>query len=146
MKIRVKYIAEDGKFFDDPLKCQEYEKNEMGVIPGSVAALRHTLEKMPQDNCCSCIFFIKGKPKNTVYSRVTMDLEPYLGSYVNVADLEEDKRRLVCTISKVVSDLGEFDKDMPACGMMIYSDNIHMGNVSIFQSTNPECWEGGKEL
>lgn len=142
MKIVTRYIAEDGRTFEDPLECQDYEDREMGIIPGSVASLIQSLKKLPQDNFCTCIFYIRGKSGKNIYPAVTIDLEPYLSPYVNVADLEEDKRCITCTIGQLIKTLGQYDKESPVCGMMIYADNFPFRkNVSVFQSVNPKCWE-----
>ena len=148
MKIVTRYVAKDGRTFDDPLKCQDYEDHQMGILPGSVASLIRSLEELPQDNFCTCIFYIvvDAKKKN-IYCRFSLDLEPFLSPYVNVEDLEDDKRRLTCTIAQLIKALGRYDKDAPVCGMMVYADNISFQNtnVSVFQCTNPECWNKNPE-
>jgi len=146
MKIVTRYVAKDGRTFDDPLKCQDYEDHQMGVIRGSVAALLESLKGLPQDNFCTCIFYISEESGKSIYARVTLDLEPFLSPYVNVEDLDIDARRLTCTIGQLMKGIERYDKDAPVCGMMMHGDNISFnGNVCIFQCNNPECWENKSE-
>ena len=146
MKIVSRYVAKDGRIFDDPLKCQDYEDHLMGVIPGSVAALIQSLNEIPKERFCTCMFYIRQDSGKTLFFRAAVDLEPRLSPYVNVNDLEEDKRCILYTIGKLVKDLGQFDKDAPVCGMMVIADNINFkGDISVMQTTNKDCWDNKSE-
>lgn len=146
MKIVTRYVAEDGKLFDDPLKCQDYEAHQMGVIPGSVAALIQSLKKIPKEKFCTCLFYIRQSSGKTLFFRAAFDLEPHLAPFVNVDDLEEDKRCIIYTIDKLIKDLAQFDKDAPVCGMMVVADDIKFtGDISVMQTTNQDCWDKQSE-
>jgi hypothetical protein len=58
METEIKYRAKDGRVFDDPFKCEDYE-NTLGISPGTIGDVLQFLEKEPEDKHVSGILICK---------------------------------------------------------------------------------------
>ena len=150
MDIDVKYRAADGRVFDDPIKCGEYEEKEMGAVYGTVGMmvrkLRHSLNPM---HYCNAILIVRDKKadKNYIIHRCTLNLEQHLGDFVNVENLTEEQRYESCTLGQLADVLERnYDKNMPVHGLVVYGPNRNMKPLGIARFDNSECWKNADDL
>ncbi len=141
MKIETKYVAEDGRIFDDPLKCQDYENTKMGVIPGTVGSLIKMLSKFPKEKYCSCLYFIDTDKGKYIHLRVTFCIDNKLCDYVNIETLDAEKRYFSCTIGELINELKMYGETSKVCGMVVVGDGYEMKNMSVASQTNQEMWD-----
>ena len=137
------YKAKDGKLFQDPLQCEEYEKT-IGIIPGSVGALIQALEKLGPKTYIFGVVFMKGKEETAVFTRCTVCCDNILEDYVNVENLREDQRYMYETADEFVEVLKKMDKDNPCQYMIVFSKDIDFKKTGIMALSNPEAWKKEK--
>ena len=134
------YKAKDGKLFQDPLECQEYEKN-LGVIPNSVADIINVLEEMNPNDYVNATMILK-EPDGTktilCYDTICCDLK--MNPYVNVEDLDIEQRCFIYTFTDIINWLKKYDKDCPVQYMIVFSSDITMKNTGIMANNNPNVW------
>ena len=141
MEIYQRYIAKDGRMFDDALECQEHEKT-LGIIPGSVGELVKTMEKvLKRDQYIFAIVKVRGGDVNSVYIRATMSVDDMLEDYVNVENLTEQQRYKAATVGELIDTLKKVDKDLPCQFFIVFSDNIELGNAGCMASNNQNVWD-----
>ena len=140
MEIYARYIAKDGKLFDDPLKCEEYEKS-LGILSGSVGHLINILQKETTDKqYITGIVIVRQSDNRKILARYTGDISHHLEDYVNVDNLKTEQRYEASTVGGLLRTLKELDKDLPCQYMIAYSDNLNMTCCGMLSNYNPKVW------
>lgn len=140
MEIFAKYIAKDGKSFDDPMECQEYEKT-IGILSGSVGELIHLLDKNTKRNYYIFgVVKIRDGNKGYIYTRYTACIDYLLEDYVNVEDLPEEKRYEKATVGELADTLRKLDKDLPCQFFIIFSETVDLKCPGCIANHNPYVW------
>lgn len=135
------YKAKDGRIFTDPLECEEYE-SRLGVIPCTVASLILDLAKMDPDMyICGTVHIRRKNGTRNTYVRYTMCIDDKLESFVNVDNLRDEQRYIVCKVKDLVLSLKDEERDDPEQHMIIFSKDINMKNVGISANFNPDIWD-----
>ena len=136
------YKAKDGRLFDDPLKCEDYERT-LGIVPGSVGELISNLEKQtkPEDYVDGLVLVRKQDGSGSMYKRSTVCIDEKLEDYVNVENLSKEQRYESATVGGLLSQLKEVDKDLPCQYFLIWSKDIDMSNFGMMANYNKEAWK-----
>ena len=143
MEINVVYTAKDGMEFDDPYKCEEYEKR-LGTQPGTVGRARIDLKDIGEQKYVFGILKARHEGGNYYRTYVVRCLDSKLEDYVNVSNLDVDKRWIRNTISDVLYDLEQFNDDDLCEYEFLYCDHWEFGGEHPFGCTriyNPKLWE-----
>ena len=135
------YRAKDGRIFEDPLKCEEYEKT-IGIISGSCADFMRYLEENfePSFYVHGLIFVRNPDGSKSLHSCATINCSDKLESYVNVKDLDEGQLYISTTVADVIRFLKLCDKDSPVHYMLAFSDDICMKHPGVMSMSNHEVW------
>lgn len=140
MEVEAKYIAKDGRRFDDPIECQEYEK-KLGVLKGSVGEFVCTFGKVPADNYVMALILIKEDGKKKLFAFFTLNVTDMLEDFVNPENLTEEQRYYSQTVGDMLSVMKKHDQDAPCEFMIFWSDTKDMRNCGIASSHNSKVWE-----
>ena len=143
MKIGITYTAKDGRQFDDPYKCEEYEKR-LGTQPGTVGSARIDLKEIGEQKYVFGILKVRHEGSNYYRTYVTRCVDDKLEDYVNVSNLDMDKRWIRNTISDVLYDLEQFNDDDLCEYEFLYCDHWKFGGEYPFGCTrtyNQKLWE-----
>ena len=142
MEILTKYMAKDGKMFNDPLECEEYEKG-LGIVPGSVADIISYLNKQckPESYVHGLVYVKEPDGSKSIFQCTTICVAGKLNSFVNIGDLNTDQLYIQTTAGEVMDWLGKFDKDSPVQYFLAYSKNIDMSECGVITLHNPKVWE-----
>lgn len=140
------YKAKDGRIFEDPLKCEEYEKT-IGIISGSCADfIRYLEEKHKPSIYVHGLVFVRNPDGSaSVHSCCTVNCSDKLESYVNVKDLADEQLYITTTVADVIRFLKRWDKDSPVQYMLTFSEDIHMEHPGIMSMNNPKVWDKGED-
>jgi len=143
MDIDVVYTAKDGRRFSDPLECEEYEKR-LGTQPGTVGRARIDLKDIGEQKYVFGILKVRHEDCNHYRTYVTRCVDEKLEDYVNVSELDADKRWIVSNIGNVLSDMKEFGDDDLCEYEFLYCDHWDFGNgqpCGCIRTYNPKLWE-----
>lgn len=141
MEVEITYKAKDGRRFQDPYQCEEYEK-AIGVLPNSVADVILQLEKRnPKNYIFGAVFVRHNDGMSSIYTRATACCDSVLEDYVNVNDILEEKRYMTATVEELIETLKEEVQDAPAQYFIVYDDNLEFSHPGIMASHNPLVWK-----
>ena len=143
MDIDVIYKAKDGMRFSDPFECEKYEKR-LGSEAGTVARARIDLKDIGEQKYVFGIMKVRHEDSNYYRTYVTRCVDHKLEDYVNVSELDLDKRWIVSNIGNVLHDMEEFnDDDLCECEFL-YCDHWEFGGehpCGCIRTYNPKLWE-----
>lgn len=136
------YRAKDGRIFEDPLKCEEYEKS-IGILSGSCAdVIRYLEEKHKPSIYVHGLVFVRNPDgSSATHSCCTVNCSDKLESYVNVKDLTEKQLYITTTVADVIRFLKRWDKDSPVQYMLTFSEDIRMEHPGIMSMSNAKVWD-----
>ena len=143
MDINVIYTAKDGTKFNDPYECEEYEKR-LGTEPGTVARARIDLKELGEDKYVFGMLKVRHDDVNHYRTYVTRSVDEKLEDYVNVSELDVDKRWIRNTISDVLRNIEQFSDDDLCEYEFIYCDHWEFGGEHAFgccRTHNQRLWE-----
>ena len=143
MDINVIYTANDGTKFNDPYECEEYEKR-LGTEPGTVGRARIDLKELGEDKYVFGMLKVRHDDVNHYRTYVTRSVDEKLEDYVNVSELDVDKRWIRNTISDVLRNIEQFSDDDLCEYEFIYCDHWEFGGEHPFgccRTYNPTLWE-----
>lgn len=145
MEIGITYTAKDGRQFDDPYKCEEYEKR-LGTEQGTVARARIDLKDIGEQKYVFGMLKVRheGDGDNHFRTYVTRCVDDKLEDYVNVSNLDVDKRWIRNTIGDVLYDLEQFNDDDLCEYEFLYCDHWDFGGehpCGCIRTHNPKLWE-----
>ena len=143
MDINVIYTAKDGRRFSDPFECEEYEKR-LGTRPGTVARARIDLKELGEDKYVFGMLKVRHDDVNHYRTYVTRSVDEKLEDYVNVSELDVDKRWIRNTMSDVLRDMEQFGGDDLCEYEFLYCDHWEFGGEHPFgccRTYNPTLWE-----
>ena len=143
MDINVIYTAKDGRRFSDPFECEEYEKR-LGTRPGTVARARIDLKELGEDKYVFGMLKVRHDDVNHYRTYVTRSVDEKLEDYVNVSELDVDKRWIRNTISDVLRNMEHFSDDDLCEYEFIYCDHWEFGGEHAFgccRTHNQKLWE-----
>lgn len=143
MDINVIYTAKDGRRFNDPYECEEYEKR-LGTEPGTVARARIDLKALGENEYVFGLLKVRHEGVNNYRTYVVRCLDDKLEDYVNVSELDVDKRWIRNTISDVLHDMEQFNDDDLCEFEFLYCDHWEFGGEHPFgccRTHNPTLWE-----
>lgn len=147
MDINVIYTAKDGMRFSDPFECEEYEKR-LGTEAGTVARARIDLKELGEDRYVFGMLKVRHDDVNHYRTYVTRCVDEKLDDYVNVSELDVDKRWIRNTISDVLHDMEQFGDDDLCEYEFLYCDHWEFGGEYPFgccRTYNPTLWEEMKK-
>ncbi len=146
MEIEVIYKAKDGKLFNDPYKCREYEE-QLGTESGTVARARIDLKALGEDKYVFGMLKVRNNGANKYYTYVTRCLDDQLEDYVNVDDLDVDKRWMRSTISDVLRDMESFYDDDLCEYEFLYCEHWEFNKhpFGCIRANNQKLWTEMKE-
>ena len=104
MDINITYTAQDGRRFNDPYECEEYEKR-LGTEAGMGARARIDLKALGENRYVFGLLKVCHEGHNYYRSYVTRCVDEKLEDYVNVSSLDVDKRWIRSTIGEVLRDM-----------------------------------------
>jgi hypothetical protein len=143
MDINITYTAKDGTQFHDPYECEEYEKR-LGTKPGSVARARIDLKALGENRYVFGLLKVRHKDVNHYLTYVVRSIDDKLEDYVNVSDLDVDKRWIRNTISDVLHDMEKFNDDDLCEYEFLYCNHWSFGGEHPFGCTrthNQKLWD-----
>ena len=143
MDINVIYTAKDGRRFSDPFECEEYEKR-LGTRPGTVARARIDLKALGENKYVFGMLKVRHDDVNHYRTYVTRSVDEKLEDYVNVSELDVDKRWIRNTMSDVLRDMEQFGGDDLCEYEFLYCDHWEFGGEHPFgccRTYNPTLWE-----
>ena len=147
MDIDVIYKAKDGKRFRDPYECEEYEKR-LGTKPGTVARARIDLKELGENTYVFGMLKVRHEDTNHYRTYVVCCVDDKLEDYVNVSELDVDKRWIRSTVGDVLHDMEHFYDDDLCEYEFIYGEHWKFGVKSQFGCTrthNPKLWDEMKK-
>lgn len=145
MEILATYIAKDGKTFNDPLKCEEYEKG-LGIVKGSVADVIRWLRQLKAETYLHGLVYVReANGEKSIYRCNTICVEGKLDSFVNTENLNTDQLYLKATAKEVAEWLERFDKDSPVSHFLMFSEHLDMKDCGVTTLYNPRTWKEEKE-
>ena len=143
MDINVIYTAKDGRQFNDPYECEEYEKR-LGTEPGTVARARIDLKALGENEYVFGMLKVRHDDANHYRTYVTRCVDDKLEDYVTVSELDVDKRWIVSNIGNVLHDMEEFNDDDICEYEFLYCDHWDFGGehpCGCIRTINQELWE-----
>lgn len=142
MNINITYTAKDGRRFHDPYECEEYEKR-LGTDPGTVGRARIDLKDIGEQKYVFGILKVRHEGSNHYRTYVTRCVDEKLEDYVNVSELDVDKRWIRSTIGEVLRDMEQYSDDDPCEYEFLYCDHLEFGKHAFgcCRTSNPELWE-----
>ena len=142
MEINVVYTAKDGRQFDDPYKCEEYEKR-LGTEQGTVGRARIDLKDIGEQKYVFGILKVRHEGSNQYRTYVTRCMDDKLEDYVNVSNLDVDKRWVRNTIADVLYDMEQYNDDDLCEYEFLYCDHWEFGGEHPFgciRINNQKLW------
>ena len=135
------YRAKDGRIFEDPLKCEEYEKT-IGILSGSCAdVIRYLEEKHKPSIYVHGLVFVRNPDgSSATHSCCTVNCSDKLESYVNVKDLTDEQLYITTTVADVIRFLKRWDKDSPVQYMLTFSEDLRMEHPGVMSMSNHKVW------
>ena len=143
MDIDVVYKAKDGMQFSDPFKCEEYEKR-LGSEPGTVGRARIDLKALGENTYVFGLLKVRHDDVNHYRTYVTRCVDDKLEDYVNVSELDVDKRWIRNTIADVLRDMEQFNDNDLCEYEFLYCGHWEFGGEHPFGCTrthNQKLWE-----
>ena len=143
MEIDITYTAKDGRRFSDPYECEEYEKR-LGTEPGTVARARIDLKALGENEYVFGMLKVRHENTNHYRTYVVRCVDDKLEDYVNVSELDVDKRWIRNTISDVLHDMEKFNEDDLCEYEFMYCDHWEFGGEHPFgccRTHNPKLWD-----
>ena len=143
MDINVIYTAKDGRRFSDPFECEDYEKR-LGTRPGTVARARIDLKALGENKYVFGMLKVRHEGVNHYRTYVVRCVDDMLEDYVNVSELDVDKRWIRNTMSDVLHDMEQFSDDDLCEYEFLYCDHWEFGGEHPFgccRTYNPTLWE-----
>ena len=143
MDIDVTYKAKDGMRFNDPFKCEEYEKR-LGSEPGTVGRARIDLKEIGENRYVFGILKVRHEGLNQFRTYVTRCVDEKLEDYVTVSELDVDKRWIRNTIGDVLRDMEQYSDDELCEYEFLYCDHWEFGGKHPFgccRTNNPTLWD-----
>ena len=146
MDIDVTYTAKDGRRFHDPYECEEYEKR-LGSEPGTVGRARIDLKELGENMYVFGLLKVRHKDVNHYRAYVTQCVDEKLEDYVNVNELDVDKRWIRSTISEVLRDMEQYNDDDLCEYEFLYCEHWDFNKHSFgcCRSNNQELWDEMKK-
>ena len=147
MNINITYTAKDGRRFNDPYECEEYEKR-LGTEAGTVGRARIDLKALGENEYVFGLLKVRHEGGNHYRTYVTRCVDDNLEDYVNVSELDVYKRWIRNTIADVLSDMEQFSDDDLCEYEFVYGDHWEFGGEHPFgccQARNPDLWEEMKK-
>ena len=143
MDINITYTAKDGRKFSDPYECEEYEKR-LGPEAGTVARTRIDLKAIGEKKYVFGMLKVRHEGINNYRTYITRCIDDKLEDYVNVSDLDVDKRWIRNTMEDVLNDMEQFADDDLCEYEFIYCDHWEFGGEHSFgccRSINNRLWD-----
>lgn len=143
MDIDITYTAKDGRRFSDPYECEEYEKR-LGTEPGTVARARIDLKDLGEQEYVFGLLKVRHEGVSHYRTYVTRCVDEKLEDYVNVSELDVDKRWLRNTIGDVLRDMEAYNDDDLCEYEFLYCDHWVFGGEHPFgccRTSNPKLWD-----
>lgn len=143
MDINITYTAKDGRRFNDPYECEQYEKR-LGTEAGTVARARIDLKELGEDQYVFGLLKVRHEGANHYRTYVTRCIDDKLEDYVTVSTLDVDKRWIRSTIADVLRDIEKFGDDDLCEYEFIYCDHWEFGGEHTFgccRTHNPDLWD-----
>lgn len=143
MEINVVYTAKDGMEFNDPYECEKYEK-QLGTESGTVGRARIDLKELGENRFVFGLLKVCHEGVSHYRTYVTLCVDEKLDGYVNVSDLDVDKRWIRSTIGDVLHDMERFSDDDLCEYEFLYCDHWEFGGEHPFgccRTNNSELWD-----
>ena len=143
MDIDVIYKAKDGMRFNDPYECEEYEKR-LGSEPGTVGRARIDLKALGENEYVFGLLKVKHDGIKCYRTYVTRCVDEKLEDYVNVSELDADKRWIVSNIGNVLHDMEQYNDDDPCEYEFLFCDHWDFGGehpCGCVRTNNQELWD-----
>lgn len=146
MDINVIYTAKDGRRFNDPYECEEYEKR-LGTEAGTVARARIDLKALGENQYVFGLLKVRHDGCNYYRTYVVRCLDDKLEDYVTVSELDVDKRWIRNTISDVLRDMEQYNDDDLCEYEFLYCEHWDFNKHSFgcCRSNNQELWDEMKK-
>lgn len=146
MEIDITYTAKDGRQFDDPYECEEYEKR-LGSKAGTVARARTDLKALGENTYVFGLLKVRHDDVNNYRSYMVRCVDDKLEGYVNVSELDVDKRWVRNTISDVLRDMERFSDDDLCEYEFLFCDHWEFNKhpFGCCRTNNPELWDKMKK-
>ena len=147
MDINITYTAKDGRRFNDPYECEEYEKR-LGTEDGTVARARIDLKALGENTYVHGLLKVRHEGANYYRTYVVRCLDDKLEDYVNVSELNVDKRWIRNTMSDVLHDMEQFSDNDLCEYEFLYCDHWEFGGEHPFgccSTYNPTLWDEMKK-
>ena len=147
MDINVIYTAKDGRKFNDPYKCEEYEKR-LGTETGTVALARIDLKALGENRYVFGILKVRHNDVNHYRTYVVRCVDDKLEDYVTVSELDVDKRWIRNTVADVLRDMEQFSDNDLCEYEFLFCDHWEFGGEHPFGCTrtnNQELWDEMKK-
>jgi hypothetical protein len=142
MDINITYTAKDGRRFNDPYECEEYEKR-LGTEPGTVGRARIDLKELGEDRYVFGMLKVRHEGVTNYRTYVTRCVDEKLEDYVTVSNLDVDKRWIRSTVADVLRDMEEYNDDDLCEYEFLYCDHweFNKHTFGCFRTSNPELWD-----
>ena len=140
MEVKVKYIAKDGREFDDPYDCESYEKL-LQKKPGTVGYFLNFLKKKCKEtDYFYGVIFYRDKDGFHTYARSTVDLsEQYDGEYITQA-MKEAQEQVTTTVKDVINFFEKKDNSFYCGGSFVWGEDIAFSNCSSANITSEKVF------
>ena len=146
MDINITYTAKDGRRFNDPYECEAYEKR-LGTEAGTVGRARIDLKELGENEYVFGMLKVRHESTNHYRTYVVRCVDDKLEDYVNVSELDVDKRWFRNTISDVLRDMEQYNDDDLCEYEFLYCEHLEFNKHSFgcCRSNNQELWDEMKK-
>ena len=142
MDIDITYTAKDGRRFNDPYECEEYEKR-LGTEPGTVGRARIDLKALGENRYVFGLLKVRHDGVTNYRSYVTRCVDEKLEDYVDVSSLDVDKRWIRSTIGEVLRDMEQYSDDALCEYEFLYCEHweFNKHTFGCCRTYNQELWK-----
>ena len=146
METEIKYRAKDGRVFDDPFKCEDYE-NSLGISPGTIADVLQYLEKEPEEKHVSGIIICKheGVLCSTTFNNIP--IKEYLKDDIYSEEKCKELGWISSSVKDVIKEIRRSYDDNDLCQItFLIGETRYMKNCIPVTTYNSKLWNPDKEL
>ena len=139
MEEKAKYVAKDGRQFDDPKRCGQYEK-ALDTDRNTIEFVERLL--MSLEGYVTGIVICEHEGHSFSQPFVTVCVDDWLKDYVDVENLTIEQRYIDSSTKRCAAVLRRrFAKEDQCQYMLLVGKGVDMQNCELFYNFNPNLWE-----
>ena len=139
MESKIRYVAKDGRQFDDAKLFEQYEQ-ALDTDPHTIGYVVKLLRSFVGFVTGIIICEHEGQIRSQVF--VTQCVDEWLKDYVDVESLTQRERYIDSSTRRCAAVLSrKFAPEAPCHYILIIGKDVDMHNPEIFYNCNPKLWK-----